>query len=476
MEKILIVDDERSMRDVLSIMLKRAGYDVTVANDGEEAIAQIEKELFDLVITDLKMPKVGGLDVLKAVKECSPDSVVLIITAFASAESAVEAMKLGAFDYLPKPFQVDEVQLKIRNALGQRRLSTDNMLLKREIAAKTPQAQLIGNSDAMRKVFDVIKKVADTKSNVLIFGESGTGKELVARAIHANSARARMPFVTVNCSALPEALLESELFGHMKGSFTGAIANKAGLFEVANGGSVFLDEIGDTTPAIQVKLLRVLQEREFRRVGGTRDVKVDVRVIAATNKDLEKAVADGTFREDLYYRLDVIPVKLPPLRQRTEDIPLLVQHFLEKFTSAGGKTAPALSSDVMKLLLAHEWKGNVRELENLIERVVAFGSGGVMKAEDVAGWLHRPVPAGKSAYPTDLPSEGLNLENLIDSIEKDLLFKALERARWVKKRAAKLLQLNARSFRYRLGKFGITSGRDEEDDEKADGERADGPR
>ena len=476
MEKILIADDERSMRDVLSIMLKRAGYDVTVATDGEEAIAQIEKELFDLVITDLKMPKAGGLDVLKAVKECSPDSVVLIITAFASAESAVEAMKLGAYDYLTKPFQVDEVQLNIRNALEKRRLATENMLLKREVAAKTPQAQLIGNSDAMRKVFDVIKKVADTKSNVLICGESGTGKELVARAIHANSARARMPFVTVNCSALPETLLESELFGHMKGSFTGAIANKPGLFEVANGGSIFLDEIGDTTPAIQVKLLRVLQEREFRRVGGTRDVKVDVRVIAATNKDLEKAVADGTFREDLYYRLDVIPVKLPPLRQRTEDIPLLAQHFLEKFTRAGGKTAPALPPDVMKLLLAHEWKGNVRELENLIERVVAFGSGGVVKEEDMAGWLHRPAPTGKSAYPTDLPPEGLDLENLIDSIEKDLLLKALERARWVKKRAAKLLQLNARSFRYRLSKFGVTTGRDEEDDEKSDGEQASGPR
>jgi two-component system response regulator PilR (NtrC family) len=476
MEKILIVDDERSMRDVLSIMLERAGYDVTVATNGEEAIAQVEKELFDLVITDLKMPKAGGLDVLKAVKECSPDSVVLIITAYASAESAVEAMKLGAFDYLPKPFQVDEVQLKIRNALGQRRLSTDNMLLRREVAARTPQSQLVGNSEAMRKVFDVIKKVADTKSNVLICGESGTGKELVARAIHANSPRARMPFVTVNCSALPETLLESELFGHMKGSFTGAVANKAGLFEVANGGSIFLDEIGDTTPAIQVKLLRVLQEREFRRVGGTRDVKVDVRVIAATNKDLEKAVAEGTFREDLYYRLDVIPVKLPPLRERPEDIPLLVQHFLEKFARGGGKPAPALSPEVMKLLQAHEWKGNVRELENLIERTVAFGGGGVLKEEDVAGWLHRPAPAGKAAYPTDLPPEGLDLENLIDSIEKDLLLKALERARWVKKRAARLLQLNARSFRYRLSKFGITSGRDDQDEDSSDGERTGDPR
>jgi len=471
MEKILIVDDERSLRDVLSIMLKRAGYDITVASDGDEAIARIEKELFDLVITDLKMPKAGGLEVLKAVKEASPDSVVLIITAFASAESAVEAMKLGAYDYLPKPFQVDEVQLIIRNALEKRRLSTENMLLKREMAAKTMQARMVGTSDAMQKVFDVIKKVADTKSNVLICGESGTGKELVARAIHASSARARMPFVPVNCSALPEALLESELFGYMKGAFTGAAANKAGLFEVASGGSIFLDEIGETTPATQVKLLRVLQEREFRRVGGTQDVKVDVRVIAATNKNLEKAVAEGLFREDLYYRLDVIPITLPPLRQREEDIPLLAQHFLEKFSRAVGKPVPALSPDAVKLLMAYEWKGNVRELENLIERAVAFGGGTTIKEEDIAGWLHRPSPATKSAYPTDLPAEGLDLERLVDSIEKDLLLKALERAKWVKKRAAKLLQLDARSFRYRLSKFGIIRGRDEDDEGGDDGKR-----
>lgn len=473
MEKILIVDDERSMRDVLSIMLKRAGYDVTVASDGDEAIAKAEKELFDLVITDLKMPTTGGLEVLKAVKETSPDSVVLIITAFASAESAVEAMKLGAYDYLPKPFQVDEVQLKIRNALGSRRLSTENMLLRREVAAKTSQARLIGKSEAMQKVLDVIKKVADTKSNVLICGESGTGKELVARAIHAASARARMPFVPVNCSALPETLLESELFGYMKGAFTGAATNKAGLFEVANGGSIFLDEIGETTPATQVKLLRVLQEREFRRVGGTQDVKVDVRVIAATNRDLEKAVAEGAFREDLYYRLDVIPITLPPLRQRPEDIPVLAQHFLEKFARASGKPAPVLSPDAMKVLSAHEWKGNVRELENLIERAVAFGNGGSIRGEDVSSWLHRPAAAAKPAYPSDLPPEGLDLERLIDSIEKDLLLKALERAKWVKKRAAKLLQLDARSFRYRLSKFAITRGL--EDNGEGDDKRSNSP-
>jgi two-component system response regulator PilR (NtrC family) len=458
-EKILIVDDERSMRDVLSIMLKRVGYGVTVASDGEEAIAHIDKELFDLVITDLKMPKAGGLEVLKAVKESSPESVVLIITAYASTESAVEAMKLGAYDYLTKPFQVDEVQLIIRNALEKRRLSTENILLKREMASQSSFAQIIGQSEAMQKVFDVVRKVADTKSNVLISGESGTGKELIARAIHHNSARSRLPFVTVNCSAMPEPLLESELFGHMKGAFTGAVFNKAGLFEMANGGSIFLDEIGETTPAMQVKLLRVIQEREFRRVGGTRDVKVDVRIIAATNKDLEKAVAEGTFREDLYYRLDVIPILLPPLRHRTGDIPVLAQHFLERFARASRKPVPSLTPETMSLLVAHEWKGNVRELENLIERVVAFASEPLITEAHISGWLHRPA-VSPQAYPTDLPVDGLDLEGLINSIEKDLLLKALEKAKWVKKKAARLLQLNTRSFRYRLEKYAIKGGRE----------------
>lgn len=461
MEKILIVDDEQSMRDVLSIMLKRAGYGVTVAADGEEAIAQLGKDIFDLVITDLKMPKVGGLEVLKAVKDSSPETVVLVITAFASTETAVEAMKRGAYDYLTKPFQVDEVQLIIRNALEKRRLSTENMLLKRELASQSSFAQIVGQSDAMQKVFDMVRKVADNKSNVLICGESGTGKELVARAIHYNSARSRLPFVAVNCGALPEPLLESELFGHMKGSFTGAVSNKAGLFEIANGGTIFLDEIGETTPMMQVKLLRVIQEREFRRVGGTRDLKVDVRIIAATNKDLEKAVADGSFREDLYYRLDVIPINLPPLRMRTGDIPLLAKHFLERFAKASGKPVPELTPEAMHLLLAHEWRGNVREMENLIERAVAFASGPQITESDINGWLHRPAAPPQGGYPTDLPTDGLDLEELINRIEKDLLLKALERTQWVKKKAARLLKLNTRSFRYRLEKYAIKGGQDE---------------
>jgi len=469
-EKILVVDDERSMRDVLSIMLKRAAYDVSLASDGSEAIAQVGKDIFDLVITDLKMPKVGGLEVLKAVKEISPDTVVLLITAFASSDSAVEAMKLGAYDYLSKPFQVDEVQLIVRNALEKRRLSTENTLLKREIASQSSLANIIGQSEPMQKVLAVVLKVADSKSNVMICGESGTGKELIARAIHYNSARSRLPFVTVNCSALPEPLLESELFGHMKGSFTGAIANKAGLFEVADGGSIFLDEIGETSPAMQVKLLRVIQEREFRRVGGTRDVKVDVRVIAATNRNLAKAVADGSFREDLYYRLDVIPITLPPLRLRANDIPLLAKHFLEQFAKANGKPLPVLTADAMRVLMVHEWKGNVRELENLIERVVAFSTAPVIEETDIQGWLHRPSASPQSAsvaqgYATELPPDGLDLEKLINSIEKDLLLKALERSRWVKKKAARLLQLNTRSFRYRLEKYEIKGGTDDSDNE-----------
>jgi len=460
-EKILVVDDEQSLRDVLSIMLKRAGYAVTSAMDGEEAIELLNKEIFDLVITDLRMPKIDGMEVLKAVKSASPETVVLIITAFASADSAVEAMKQGAYDYLTKPFQVDEVQLIIRNALEKRRLTTENMLLKREMASQSSFAQLVGQSEAMQKVFDVVRKVADSKSNVLICGESGTGKELVARAIHYNSARSVMPFVAVNCSAVPETLLESELFGHMKGSFTGAIANKAGLFEVADGGTIFLDEIGDTTPTIQVKLLRVIQEREFRRVGGSHDVKVDVRVVAATNKDLEKAVADGSFREDLYYRLDVIPIRLPPLRMRTGDIPLLVTHFLERFAKESGKPKPVISQEAMHVLLSHEWRGNVRELENLIERVVAFATAELVTDAEVHGWLHRP--ATQSQHPTmpmDLTDEGLDLEGLINGIEKDLLLKALERSKWVKKKAARMLRLNTRSFRYRLEKYAIKGGRD----------------
>ena len=442
-------------------MLKRTGYAVTSVVDGEEAIELLNRDMFDLVITDLRMPKIDGMEVLRAAKSASPETVVLIITAFASADSAVEAMKQGAYDYLTKPFQVDEVQLIVRNALEKRRLTTENILLKREMASQSSFSQLVGQSDAMQKVFDVVRKVADSKSNVLIYGESGTGKELVARVIHYNCSRNALPFVAVNCSAVPETLLESELFGHMKGSFTGAISNKAGLFEVANGGTIFLDEIGDTTPTIQVKLLRVIQEREFRRVGGNQDIKVDVRIVAATNKDLEKAIVDGSFRKDLYYRLDVIPIRLPPLRMRSGDIPLLVNHFLARFSRESGKPLPVLNPEAMCVLLGHEWRGNVRELENLIERVVAFSVGAAVTDTDVQGWLHQSLSAQpQQGVPLELTDDGVDLEGLVNGIEKDLLLKALERSKWVKKKAARLLRLNTRSFRYRLEKYAIKGGRD----------------
>jgi len=459
LEKILVVDDEKGMRDFLGLVLKKEGYYVAVASDGEEAIKILQKDIFDLVITDVKMPKLSGIDVLKAVKETSSETLMIIITAFASTETAIEALKEGAYDYITKPFQIEEVKLIIRNALEKRHLRAENILLRRELKGLATFENIIGKSEKMQKVFETVRKVADTNSNVLIFGESGTGKELIARSIHFNSRRKDKPFVTVNCSALPETLLESELFGHMKGSFTGAISNKEGLFEVANDGTVFLDEIGETSPAIQVKLLRVLQEKEFRRIGGTKDVRVDVRIIAATNRDLDRAVAEGTFREDLYYRLDVIPIHLPPLRERLEDVQLLVQHFLAKFSQTAGKTVPGITPDAVELLKAQEWRGNVRELENVIERVVALlgpsrRKDDMISPEDLRGCIQKP--SQKDAWALPLPEEGLNLEGFLDRLEREFLLKALERTRWVKKEAAKLLQMDFRAFRYRLAKHKVT--------------------
>jgi two-component system response regulator PilR (NtrC family) len=363
------------------------------------------------------------------------------------------------------PFQIDEVKLIIRNALEKKKLQEENTLLKRELKDQSAFENIIGRGEKMQKVLDLVHKVADSNSNILIFGESGTGKELIARAIHFNSRRKEKPFVTVNCSALPETLLESELFGHMRGSFTGAVANKEGLFEVAHEGTLFLDEIGETSLAIQVKLLRVLQEREFRRIGGTKDVKVDVRIIAATNKDLEKAVTQGTFREDLYYRLDVIPVYLPPLRARLDDIPLLAEHFLQKFSQKLGKSIRGITPEAVSLLMVQEWKGNVRELENVMERAVALATGDRITPQLLQECLQRPT-SPREVLPTELPSEGVDLENIIGNMEKDLLLKALQRSKGIKKEAARLLGLNFRSFRYRLEKYGITKGDPMEDIEE----------
>lgn len=455
MSKILVVDDEQSMRDFLAILLTKEGHEIATAGNGADALRAVQNEIFDLVITDMKMPGADGMEVLKSVKEISPDTVVIMITAFATTEAAVEAMKIGAYDYIIKPFKVDELKLIINNSLEKRYLRKENILLKREIESKSGFANFIGKSEPMQKVFSLIRQVADTKSTVLITGESGTGKELVAKAVHFNSPRKNGPFVTVNCGALPETLLESELFGYMKGAFTGATSNKQGFFEAANKGTIFLDEISATTPALQIKLLRVLQEREFTRVGGTAGVKVDVHVIAASNKDLPEEIAKGTFREDLYYRLNVIPIHLPPLRERREDIPLLAEHFLNKVVRKETERAriKKIDPDAMKALIAYNWPGNVRELENTIERMVIMTPEDAIGINQVPDTIKKPS-AGADFHSLELPEAGMDLEALLENTERTFLRKALERTGGVKTDAAKLLGLTFRSFRHRLQKYG----------------------
>ncbi len=451
MAKILVVDDEKSMRDFLSIMLNKEGYEASTAGNGEDALRAVQAEIFDLVITDVKMPRMDGLEVLKMVKDVSPETVVLMITAFATTETAVEAMKLGAYDYITKPFKVEEIKLVIRKALEKRSLRKENILLRREMESRAGFENFIGKSAPMQSVFSLIRQVADTRSTVLITGESGTGKELVARAVHFTSSRKTGPFVTVNCGALPETLLESELFGYMKGAFTGAASNKQGLFEAANGGTIFLDEISATTPALQIKLLRVLQEREFKRVGGTADVKVDVRVIAASNKNLLSEVKSGAFREDLYYRLNVLPIQLPPLRERREDVPPLVEFFLRKFS--GGGVPKRMAPEAMKILINNRWPGNVRELENAVERLVILASGDTIRLEHVPDTIRNELPCSE-LVPSDIPDGGIDLGMLLENAEKTLLRKALEKTGGVKTEAAKILGLSFRSFRHRLQKYG----------------------
>ena len=451
MNKILIVDDEQGMRELLSMMLRREGYDVVTAANGEAALASIQAEIFDLIITDIKMPKLDGISLLRSVKELSPDTIVIVITAFGTAETAVDAMKLGAYDYITKPFKNEEIKLIVQKALEKQVLRKENILLRREIESRAGFENFIGKSEVMQRVFTTIRQVADTRSTVLITGESGTGKELVARAIHACGSRKNTPFVTVNCSALPETLLESELFGYMKGAFTGAAANKQGLFEVAHGGSIFLDEISATTPALQTKLLRVLQEREFKRVGGTSDIKVDVRVIAASNRDLVQLIANGSFREDLYYRLNVIPISLPPLRERREDISLLIGHFMKKI--AQEREPKRISPEAMNRLVSYRWPGNVRELENTIERLAVLAPGDTILLEHIPETIAELSPCPE-LIPTDIPESGIDLECLLRTAEKTLLNRALEKTGGVKTEAAKILGLSFRSFRHRLQKYG----------------------
>jgi two-component system, NtrC family, response regulator PilR len=458
--RILVVDDEESMREVIGIMLRREGYQVDLASDGAQADQQLLNQDYDLIISDIKMPRMGGMELLGRVKERTPETLMIMVTAFSSTDEAVEAMKQGAYDYITKPFRNEEIRLVVQNALERKILRQENRELKRELGERYSFAGLIGKSKPMQKVYELIEKVAASNVNVLITGESGTGKELVARAIHYQGKRSGRPFVTVNCGAIPENLLESELFGHEKGSFTGATQQKRGLFEVADGGTLFLDEIGELPQAMQVKLLRVLQEREIRRVGGTRDLPVDVRLVAATNKNLAREVAAGRFREDLFYRLNVIPLELPALRERRQDIPLLIEYFYGKQTGQG---KVAISEGAMRRLLDYAWPGNIRELENVIERCVVLGHGRELSEESLPDYL-RPGNRPEEVALTALPETGLDLDAYLGGIERDILVKALERCGGVRKKAAELLGISFRSIRYRLAKFDIAPDDDEIED------------
>src|SRR5438132_7756519 len=452
--RVLVVDDEKSMRDLLSITLEKEGYDVLTAAGGEAAIEALRRDATDAVITDLRMPKVDGLQVLRAAKEISPDVAVIVITAVASTETAVEAMKLGAYDYITKPFKLDEVNLIVRNALERKRLRDENLYLRRQLETQHRFENIIGKSGRIAEVFDTIRKIADSPSTAMVSGESGTGKELVARAIHFNSFRRDKPFVSVNCGAIPEGLMESELFGHVRGAFTGAIANKVGLYSAAEGGTLFLDEITEIPALLQVKLLRAIQLREIRRVGDTKDIKTDVPLIAASNRDLETAVRDGVMREDLFYRLNVIPIHLPPLRERREDIAFLVAHFIQKFSKELGKEVRGVTPEAMAVLERHHWPGNIRELENAIERAIVLGTGEMLGIESLPESVRRERPAREPEV-LDLPEEGVDLEATLDDLERRYLQMALERTRGVQTKAAELLRMTFRQFRYKLQKHSL---------------------
>jgi two-component system response regulator PilR (NtrC family) len=462
--RILIVDDEPSMRDMLRIVLRRDGYDVVVAANGAEAIAILEKDRIDLLLSDIRMPDVGGVDVLRAAKKINRDIIAFMMTAFASTDSAVEAMRLGAVDYFTKPFNMDELRLKVRQHMEAHRLKQENVLLKRALNSAHEFSNIIGRSDPMLALFKMIETIAKTNSTVLITGESGTGKDLVARAVHYNSLRREHPFVALNCGALPETLLESELFGHMRGAFTGADSNKKGLVEVAERGTIFLDEIGEMSPTMQVKLLRVLQDRRFRRLGGTEEVQADIRVIAATNQDLEKNVSEGRFREDLYYRINVIHLHLPPLRERREDVQLLAEHFLAKFSEGNEKPVRSISHEALAVLTAHDWPGNVRELENAIERAVALEQTQVVlpeslpsqvRARSSKGVVVPDVAVGARSGGMPELKEGFDLEALGEEFYRHYIALALERTGGVQTRAAEMLGMSFRSFRYYAKKFNL---------------------
>jgi two-component system response regulator PilR (NtrC family) len=456
-QRMLVVDDEKSMREFLEIMLTKEGYEVHTAANGQEALSLARKELFDLAVLDIRMPKMDGIETLRHLKEMSPDTLVLMITAYASTDTAIQAMKQGAYDYITKPFKIDEIKMTIKKALENKSLQTENILLRQVVEDKYRLGNIIGTSSKMQKIFELVKKISPTKTNILISGDSGTGKELVAKAIHYTSPRRNDPFVILNCGAIPENLLESELFGHMRGAFTGAVSNKRGLFEAAHGGTIFLDEVGELPLPMQVKLLRVIQDGEFTRVGGTDPIRVDVRILSATNKDIEEAVQKGEFREDLFYRLNVIHMRLPRLKERKDDIPLLAQHFLNEFSHELGKTIRHITPEAMKCLINYDYPGNVRELRNIIERAVALESSEALTTQNLLSYIDEKRDLTHRDITLDIPKDGIDLEQVVEDLEKTLILKALEKTKGIKKRAAELLHINFRSMRYRLEKYGLNN-------------------
>ncbi|NJL29458.1 MAG: sigma-54-dependent Fis family transcriptional regulator [Thermoanaerobaculia bacterium] len=444
--RLLVVDDEQSLLEFLRLLFEKDGYEVRLAGSVEQARRAIGREGFDLVLCDVMMPDGNGLDLLREIKQELPHAAVIMMTAYTSTRSAIEAMKLGAFNYVSKPFDVEELRVVVARALDETGLVAENVYLRRELEQKYQFANIIGRSSKMREIFSVIDRVAKTQSTVLIRGESGTGKELIARAIHFASPRGQHRFLSINCGALPENLLESELFGHEKGAFTGAVRDKKGLFQEADHGTLFLDEIGEMTPAMQVKLLRALQERRVRRVGGNLEEGVDVRIIAATNQNLQERIASGEFREDLFYRINVIPIELPPLRNRREDVPLLVEHFVKKFSAEMAIENRPVSKEALRHLEEYDWPGNVRELENTIERALALATSETLTPRD----LPRHI-VSRESKPTEavvLPEDGLDLERYLDEIRAQMMSQALERCHGVQTQAAELIGMTFRSFRY----------------------------
>jgi DNA-binding NtrC family response regulator len=451
--KILIIDDEEVLRDVLDTVLRREEFEVALAASGEEGLTILDSEEIDLVLLDVMLPGISGLETLRLIRDSHSSTPVIIITAYSSIDGAIQAMKQGAFHYIPKPFKNEEVILTVNKALEQRRLSKENELLKAELSQKYSFSNIIGKSESMRRVFELIRLASPSRSNILILGESGTGKELVAKAIHHASPRSRNAFVTVNSGSLPPELLESNLFGHVKGAFTGAIASKRGLFEVADGGSIFLDEIGNINVETQAKLLRVIQEKEFMRLGSVETIKVDVRIIAASNADLQQLVRDAQFREDLFYRLNVITITLPPLRRRREDIPLLIAHFLRKYSEENRKKPRELTPDSMKVLMDFSWPGNVRELENTIERAVVLSTSERMDVDLLPEYLRFPRATDQPALV--LPADGMSLKDSVAKYERNMILQSLEVANGVQKKAAELLQLKPSTLNEMMKRLGI---------------------